>query len=213
MSRVLKVCFMIDCTASMKKWIDAAKIKIKKMLDELCERNKDYKISVALIGYRDFGEKMYRLDFTEDYMSLYMMLLDMKADGGKDAAEDVSGAYCWLTCLKWDGDKNVVFHIADAPDHGIMYHDDTVSDNYPEGHPFIDLREEVKKLGLNEIDLTLFRINKTTDIMYDIIRKNYNKIRLDGVDIIDFRSYNDTENNVFYEQVISKLNTVMESTY
>lgn len=209
MTRTLKVCFVIDCTASMKNWIDAAKFKTKKILDELCESNKHFKIYVSLIGYRDFGEQMYRLDFTDDHIRLYTMLSNMEARGGKDAAEDVSGAYSWLTALKWDGDANVVFHITDAPDHGIMYHDHTVSDNYPEGHLLIDLREEVKKLALNKVDLTLFRINNSTDIMYNIIRKSYNKIRLEGINIIDFGSYGDSEKNVFYEEVLTKLNSMM----
>lgn len=205
MTQVLKVCFVIDCTGSMKPWLQAAKSKVLQILDDICELNKDFKIFASLIGYRDYGEKMYRIDFTEDHLSLHYMLLNMTASGGKDEAEDVSGAYHWLTSLDWKADVKIAFHITDAPDHGIMYHDHSVSDDHPEGHYLIDLKEEVRILADDGVDLTLFRLNKKTDIMYSIIEEEYSSIREEGFRIVNFVNSKNTADDVFHHEVSTQL--------
>lgn len=207
MTRTLKVCFMIDCTSSMGIWIDAAKKKIKNTIDDIKDHYKDFKVLVSLIGYRDFGDKMFRVDFTDDILVIYYTLIAIEASGGKDAAEDVSGAYSWATCLIWDADVNLLLHIADAPDHGTVYHDSTVSDNYPHGHPLIDLLEEVRDLAITHVDVTLFRLNNSTDIMYNMMRKEYLKIRNRGFTIIDLECPNLDPETSFYSEVVSQIET------
>lgn len=188
MSPMLKVCFMIDCTLSMDKRMPDVRRKVKELIEQLEERYKDFTIYASLIGYRDFKEKMYRIDFTDDIFRVRDGIEQIIPSGGNDAAEDVSGAYRWATCLKWDADVNLLYHLTDAPDHGMMYHDYKVSDNYPEGNPIIDLREEVRNLALNCVDVTVFRLNKSTEIMYDIMRINYLKVRDHGFTILNFNS-------------------------
>ena len=198
---------MLDCTSSMKVWIDAAKRKVKNLIEDIKDDHKDFKVLVSLIGYRDFGEKMHRVDFTEDILVIYDTLITIEASGGKDAAEDVSGAYSWATCLNWDADVNLLFHIADAPDHGLLYHDSSVSDHHPDGHPLINLMEEVRDLAITHVDVTLFRLNNTTDIMYNMMRKEYLKIRNRGFAIINLECSNIDPETSFYSEVLSQIET------
>lgn len=207
MTRTIKVCFVLDCTSSMQIWIDAAKKKIRDVIEDIKDYHKDFKVLVSLIGYRDFGDRMHRVDFTEDIFVIYDTLIAIDASGGRDAAEDVSGAYSWATCLNWDADVNLLFHIADAPDHGLMYHDSTVSDHYPDGHPLINLIEEVRDLAVTRVDVTLFRLNRTTDIMYNMMRKEYLKIRNRGFTIINLECPNIDPETSFYSEVISQIET------
>jgi len=211
MTKTLKVCFMIDCTSSMEPWISAAKHKTLNLLEDLCEKNKDFKIYVSLIGYRDFGEEMYRVDFTEDHTKIYNKLMDMKALGGDDQAEDVAGAYSWATSLQWGADVNALFHITDAPNHGMKYHDERVEDHFPNGHPDINLLKEVRVLACREVDLTLFRLNRSTDIMYNLMEEEYLKIKDTGFRVVDFLRSRDTADNVFYTEVSSQLITSMSA--
>lgn len=200
---------MLDCTASMGPWIEAAKTKILDLLDDLRDNHPNFKIYAAFIGYRDFGEQWYTVNFTENYTRLYDTVMGIDALGGGDAAEDVAGAYDWVSKLKWDADVRAVFHITDAPNHGMVYHDHKVSDDYPEGHPTIDLRQQVRTLARNSIDLTLFRIHKSTDIMYGLMRENYTRIRMEGFRIVNFIHSGQSPDDAFYQEVSTQLHQSM----
>lgn len=207
----LKVCFVLDCTASMGTWIDAAKNKILDLLEDLCEKNKNFKIYAAFIGYRDFGEETYKIDFTDDHMKIHTTLVSIDALGGDDIAEDVAGAYKWVTSLDWSADVKAVFHIADAPNHGTAYHDGHLEDNYPNGHPTIDLYEEVSKLAKQKIDLTVFRLDRSTDTMYAIMKDIYRDYQPDGFRIVNFMRSNVNEHTSFYSEVSSQLKYSMST--
>lgn len=48
---------------------------------------------------------------------------NVKADGGDDCCEAVVDGYKAITELSWEEETlKFVFHIADAPPHGEMYH-------------------------------------------------------------------------------------------
>jgi hypothetical protein len=206
---ILKVCFMLDCTASMGPWIEAAKNRILDLLDDLRDKHENFKIYVAFVGYRDFGEQNHTFNFTTNDTQIYNTITSIHAMGGGDAAEDVAGAYKWVNNLEWNADIRAVFHITDAPNHGMVYHDNRVSDDYPDGHATIDLRDEVRKLARRDIDLTLFRIHKSTDIMYGLMRENYTRIRPDGFKIVNFINSGQTPDDAFYEQISSQLHYSM----
>lgn len=202
---------MLDCTASMGPWIDAARNKILDLLEELCDKHSNFKIYAAFIGYRDFGEQWYTVDFTKNHTKIHDVIMNIDALGGGDAAEDVAGAYDWVTKLNWDADVRALFHITDAPNHGMVYHDHNVSDDHPEGHPTVDLREEVRVVARKNIDLTVFRIHKSTDIMYRLMRENYTRIRMDGFRIVDFIKSGQIPDDAFYYEVSSQLQLSMNT--
>lgn len=209
--KVLKVCFVLDCTASMTPWIDASKNKIYKLLKELCESHKNFTIYVSFIGYRDFGEVMYKVDFTTNIQHIHNVIEGIHADGGNDQAEDVAGAYSWLTSLDWTSNVRAIFHITDAPNHGFDYHEDYVEDDYPDGNPVIDLCEEVEILAYNGIDLTVFRLNETTDKMYLRMQNIYSQIRPVGFRIVNFVNSSSTPDDTLYQEVSSQLIASMSS--
>jgi hypothetical protein len=208
----LNVCFVLDCTASMGPWIDAAKHKILGLLDDLSQKYTNFKIYAAFIGYRDFGEEWFHVMFTDNHRHIYNHVMDISPLGGGDSAEDVAGAYHWVTNLNWDADVRAVFHITDAPAHGLMYHNDLVSDDYPNGNPTVDLDNEVKKLAKKQIDLSVFRLNSTTDIMYDHMRYVYTRTRLHGFRVIDFtKDTNQTPDDTFYTEISTQLQYSMNT--
>lgn len=203
--KTIKVCFVLDCTSSMQPWINAAKNKLIDTLETVCQTNKNFEIEVALVGYRDYGELMHRVDFTKNHQRVYEELNHIRAFGGEDQAEDVAGAYSWVTALDWNADVKLMFHITDAPEHGLKYHDSKVTDNYPEGNPLIDLLEEIHHLANTYVDLTVFRLNKSTNIMYSWMKKIYEEIDKSTFKIVEFMGSNQSADDSFYNEVTSQL--------
>lgn len=183
----IKVCYVLDCTSSMNQYIEKAKLKIFRSINGLVANNPTCQIYVAFLGYRDFGEQRYELDFTLDHDYVREVIAKIEAiGGGGDQAEDVAGAYRWAAGLDWSEAKfKGVLHFTDAPNHGLEYHDDTVTDNYPEGHPSINLLEKVNYLAKKTIDLCLYRLHRSTDIMYELMKDEYKKVRSGGFQIVE----------------------------
>jgi hypothetical protein len=195
----------------MGTWIDAARNKILDLLEDLCEKHQNFKIYVAFGGYRDFGDEYYYIDFTDDHRKIHTTLMSIDAIGGDDIPEDVGGAYNWAASLNWKADVRAVFHIGDAPNHGELYHDTFIEDAFPEGHPLVNLREEVLKLAEKNVDLTVFRLNRTTDIMFGLMKKEYEKVNRDKFRIVNFMTSEEDARTSFYSQVSSQLSYSMST--
>lgn len=207
--QTLQVCFILDCTASMQPWIDAAKMKIVETLGLIRQRHPDYMIYAAFVGYRDFHDKeqFIRIGFTEAIHDLSNLIMDIKADGGDDACENVAGAYKMVTELEWHANVRCVFHITDAPNHGLEYHEDYVEDNYPNGHQYIDLKREVSDLANRNIDLTVFSINASTNKMYRIMENIYKDIYPSGFSVVNLKNRRYDPEHVFYSEVSQRITT------
>lgn len=209
----LQVCFMLDCTASMQRWIDAAKDKIVDTLDNIYQRYPNYKISAAFIGYRDFhdADQFIKIDFTTDIRQLQSSIIDVLAEGGDDVCEDVAGAYRFANGLEWHADVRCLFHIADAPNHGSEYHEEHIEDDYPNGHPYIDLKQEVRELSHKNVDLTVFNVKETTEIMYQMMRNIYRASRPDGFSVVNLQNLRYVANDVFYSEISHRILSSMSS--
>ena len=172
---IIKVCFIVDCTSSMGRWIQAAKNKILDTLTLILTDNPNYHIYASFIGYRDVGdkEKIIQINFTDDIDSLRSSIMDIKAEGGDDIPEDVSQPFRIAAEFNWDADVKIAFFITDAPNHGLTYHMMNIEDEYPNGYGNIDLKEEVRILAYKGVDLTVFRINDSTDMMFNIMKQQY----------------------------------------
>ncbi len=198
----LQVTLMIDCTASMTDWIEASKRRLLEIISYTNSQYSNYDIWFSFIGYRDFEDAMQfiNLPFTSDYQSLINEIEFIEAEGGHDECEDVSGAYYIATeCQSWDADVKLLFHISDAPDHGLLMHDDTVSDYYPEGNPRFNLLNMVRTLAKKDVEITFFRLNRTTDIMTTAMRNAYSEIREQGFTIQDLTNTNEKKGNLLYD--------------
>jgi Mg-chelatase subunit ChlD len=212
--KVLQVCFVLDCTASMQPWIDAAKEKIVDTLESIHQTYPEYQIWAAFVGYRDFHDKeqFIRIPFTKNIQDLQDQIMDIEADGGDDICEDVAGAYRFANGLEWHADVRCLFHITDAPNHGLEYHEEHVEDDYPDGHPYIHLRDEVREMAHRSIDLTVFRIKATTDIMYQIMRQIYQGICPDKFAVVNLRDRrNYRHSDVFYSEISQRILSSMSS--
>jgi hypothetical protein len=87
------VCFLMDCTSSMKTYITSAKNDINNLMKIVSALFKTTP-HLAFIGYRDFDcneENLVKLDFTTDVNNFRKFLDNVTTLGGDDCCEDVIG--------------------------------------------------------------------------------------------------------------------------
>jgi hypothetical protein len=84
------LCFLMDCTGSMRKYIDATKNQIRQLTEAIVQlySTKPY---FAFVGYRDIDENLEKLDFIDDENIFQEFLNQIQAMGGDDTCEDVFG--------------------------------------------------------------------------------------------------------------------------
>lgn len=98
------------------------------------------KLRVAFVPYRDYEDMeqddMEVCDFTASFSgpdSVFSQSLSLVyAAGGGDDAEDVFSGIARVAQLSWDATNRLLIHVADAPCHGMQFHDG-VGDHYPAG--------------------------------------------------------------------------------
>lgn len=173
----ISIAFLMDCTGSMERWIQAAKTQIQTIVDTTrAQHGDDIHMRVGFVGYRDYGEQERFLvqDFT-DVPTLLARIRDVHAEGGDDVAEDVAGGLHEIEQLSWDDDGvKLMIHIADAPPHGLQFHARYVSDRYPAGDPSgRNPLDSISKLFQRGIDYTFIQINHSTDTMVEQFSNSY----------------------------------------
>lgn len=125
----IEVVFVLDTTGSMGGLIQAAKEKIWSIASTLAQAKAAPEISMGLVAYRDRGDAYVTqiVDLNRDLDSLYVKLMDFKADGGGDGPEAVNQALeAAVNRMSWSEDQStykVVFLVGDAPPH-MDYQDD-----------------------------------------------------------------------------------------
>jgi flavin-binding protein dodecin len=109
--------------------IAAAKEKIWSIASTLAQARQAPEISMGLVAYRDRGDAYVTqvIDLDKDLDSMYVKLMDFRADGGGDSPESVNQALDdAINKISWSQDANtyrVVFLVGDAPPH-MDYQDD-----------------------------------------------------------------------------------------
>jgi len=170
MTRV-KLAFVLDCTASMGPWIEEAKTKMGTIVQDVLKEHNHVTFQVGLIAYRDYGDEspLRVLEFTTPE-NVMLALQPIVAEGGDDIAEDVARAFYHTMALDWsDADIRMVFHITDAPPHGLAFHNLNVSDRYPEGDPEgLDPRNQLRSMCQQGFHYTFVKITSATDKMLDV---------------------------------------------
>lgn len=173
---VVKIAFVLDCTGSMEPWIHEAKTKIQDIVRQNRRKHPNAHFEVALVAYRDYDDtvRMQVTDFTCP-AQVVRSLTPIHADGGDDEAEDIAGALDRTCGLTWGpSDVRLVFHIADAPAHGMVFHSPRVSDRFPQGDPDgHDPRFLLRHLAQQDIEYTFVRITSSTDMMIDVFHDTY----------------------------------------
>ncbi|KAL4512082.1 hypothetical protein ABPG72_005084 [Tetrahymena utriculariae] len=166
--KAISICFLVDVTGSMKKYVTQVKDQIQKIYDQIkYKSNQETQIFVSLIGYRDrLDEKSYEsLQFTKNLNEFQKFIINLKYKGGGDSCEDVKIGFEQVLQLKWNQEHlNLLIWIADSPCHGNIFHSKDVEDNFPlDDENQIDLL--LNQICELQIDVYFYKINKTTDIM------------------------------------------------
>lgn len=181
----VRICFVLDCTASMHPWIHAAKRKVVEIVDNVHHEYPDADVQVGLVGYRDYDDRQrfHITDFTTADI-LESQLREIRAEGGDDEAEDVANALYTSIGLSWgDADVCMVFHIADAPAHGLVFHEPHISDRFPGGDPDgFDPRRAIMRFAENGVRYAFIKMTQVTDKMIGVFQEAYGG---DGFQVID----------------------------
>ena len=125
----IEVAFVLDTTGSMGGLIQAAKEKIWSIASTMAAAQPAPEIRMALVAYRDRGDAYVtqRFDLSSDLDSLYLQLMQFRAQGGGDGPESVNQAlHEAVEQLSWSQKSDtyrVIFLVGDAPPH-MDYQDD-----------------------------------------------------------------------------------------
>jgi len=176
----------------MDPWIAAAKTKMQTIVAEVRDRHPNTIVEVAVVGYRDYGELVrFRVYDFGPAAILQDQMGDLRAEGGDDTAEDIAGAFKRATELSWEpADIRMLFHITDAPAHGLLFHPIHISDRFPQGDPDgLDPRFFLDRWARLGYDYTFVKITSKTDQMLDVFYQTYSQTPNAGLNfhVIDLR--------------------------
>ncbi|CAM9127088.1 unnamed protein product [Scytosiphon promiscuus] len=175
------LCFVMDCTGSMSRWIDQAKKKLFAIIEQTKKDIENLELRVAYIGYRDFRDNKRHFEGPYDFHSeeelpqLEAKLSGIRAGGGPGFVADVAGGIKHATQLSWCSPVRLCILFADAPCHGTKYHNQP--DPNPQGCPRgVDPAKMIYKLQYElNVDFYFIRIASVTDKMVSIFQ---NTVRL-----------------------------------
>jgi hypothetical protein len=177
----------MDCTASMQPWIKAAAQHIRSILHEMAERYRNANFRAAFIGYRDYGDQeQFIIHNFAKSSRIEEFIGQVEAKGGFDEAEDVAWALTNIRlAIDWQGsDIQIVYHIADAPAHGLKYHNEDVEDRFPNGDPDkVDPLELMSEMSVSGMYYTFVRITNTTDKMINLFSTVYEPSRFKVINL------------------------------
>ena len=160
----------------MSPWIHQAKTRMVELVDGVQQEHPNTRIRVGFIGYRDYGDTVPLIEIPfQNAHETMAEIQPIQADGGDDIAEDIANGLFRALHMDWsESDVKIVFHIADAPAHGTMFHGIRISDRYPRGDPNgLDPRDSVEKMSFLDINFTFVKINDSTDTMIDQFHNAY----------------------------------------
>ncbi|RIA81489.1 kinase-like domain-containing protein, partial [Glomus cerebriforme] len=167
------LCFVLDCTGSMKPHIAAAKDCILQVSNKCKTINPNIKLRIGFCGYRDHfngSDRLQIFDFTDQYEEFTKYLQGVSAISNQDNPEDVFGGLnAAITQLNWKNYTRILFHIGDYPPHGSQFHD--LHDDYPDGDPYGLTAESVLENMQSKNILYFFgKVTNHTEKMLQIFR-------------------------------------------
>ena len=91
--KILDLCLILDCTASMQSWIQRSKDTLREIIDNVKNQNPGLLVRVCFVGYRDFcsppNQRFELLEFTPEIDKVKNFIASVQARGGGDGPEDV----------------------------------------------------------------------------------------------------------------------------
>ena len=137
----LDACFVLDCTSSMEKKIQAAKEKIIEIQSRIMNcLGFGGNLRFSVVGYRDHSdsEQFEILPFTGDVKTVESFLSELKATGGGDQCEDVIGGLGHAMQLEWKARTRIIYLVSDYPPHGVRFTDQKLRETHSETHEWSD---------------------------------------------------------------------------
>jgi Alpha-kinase family/von Willebrand factor type A domain len=196
--------FVIDATGSMLKHIQNVKKSIRSIISKCRRTHSDLRLRLAAVAYRDLSDSVHYevLDFCSSVERFEQFLGSLRAVGGADMPEDMATGIRHANRLSWAHPTRLVFIVADAPCHGIEFHD--FDDDYPMGTPGVRIVTELQTLlasagtaagtggfgpgdrdgGGSSVSLYFGRLSSSTDEMLHRWRSHYG-IRVNVVPFTD----------------------------
>ena len=195
----LDLLFVMDLTGSMSPYVEQAKSNIINIINRIINECPGIDINLGFIGYRDYYEEVYgyvvAIEFTQNHTELKNKIKNTIADGGADTPEDVAWAFEKALNKTWKNNARFIVFVADAPNHGMKYHNYLYDDTYPDGIPDRrDLEDLIKEIADNGISMFCMKLSYDTDIMLKIfedIYKNYEKCQFQIVLMDSANSFSD----------------------
>jgi uncharacterized protein YegL len=119
----LEIVFVLDTTGSMGGLIEGAKQRIWGIVNEVMQESHS-SVRIGLVAYRDRGDEYVTkiLPLTADLDRVYTTLMEYRANGGGDEAEDVRTALAEAVYkVNWSASApdlaQIIFLVGDAPPH------------------------------------------------------------------------------------------------
>ncbi|GBB99217.1 hypothetical protein RclHR1_03450012 [Rhizophagus clarus] len=173
LSMKVDLCFVLDCSGSMKPHIAAAKDCILQVSNYIKHTNPNIKLRVGFCGYRDHTNGSNHLqifDFNDQHDQFTQYMQDVLPISNNDHPEDVLGGLdAAITKMDWQNNTRVLLHIGDYPPHGRRF--SNLKDNYPDGDPNGLTAENVlEKMQSKNILYFFGKITNETDKMIKIFR-------------------------------------------
>ncbi len=113
--KILDLCLLLDCTASMGSWIQRSKDTLCTIIDSVKTTYTDLAVRVSFVGYRDIGivERFVIKDFSEDLEEVKLFIGKVDANSSKepgskvrvDGPEDVQGGLNQALKQSWSDDS------------------------------------------------------------------------------------------------------------
>ena len=138
---MVNICFCLDCTGSMSRWLAAAKEQMRLIIQGITTLiKKEYpslnlKLYFAIVAYRDMNDQQQfqTQNFTDNVNEVITFLQRLTAQGGDDLPEDVLGALDQCLKLNWSPtNARFIVLITDAPGHGPELNNNLAIDKYPQ---------------------------------------------------------------------------------
>ena len=175
----IDLAFVMDITGSMATYLDFAKDKVLDIIESI-KKETSATVKLGFIGYRDYhdskDEYLIYPELTKESELVKKFISNAKAGGGKDS-EDMGGGLTAALNYKWKSNTRFVMLIADAPCHGVQYHEVENFDSLPKGDPKYKIDEIIKKYAENDINLLCLNITAMTVKLYNNFVDYYKKGR------------------------------------
>jgi len=120
----LEMVFVLDTTGSMGGLLEGAKQRIWGIVNEVMQSESRPAVRIGLVAYRDRGDEYVTqvLPLTNDLDAVYTVLMEYRAAGGGDTAEDVRQALLHgVRKAGWSPKSQhisqILFLVGDAPPH------------------------------------------------------------------------------------------------